>query len=88
MALNGYRSVADKASRLIETRFIGLVVLTRIAHQDYEIHKDGVRLGRVTKRGRGWYAERDVNIWTSRADAIDNALVGYYQRAKATGESA
>jgi hypothetical protein len=80
MALNGYRSVADKASRLVETRLAGLVVVTRIAAQDYEIHKDGVRLGRVTKRGRGWYAERDVNIWTSRADAIDNALVGFYQR--------
>ena len=84
MALNGYRSREDRASRLLETVF-GLVTIVRIAERDYEVFKEGVRMGRVTKRGRGWYTERGDITHTSRHDAIHSAITEWYQRAKARG---
>lgn len=56
MALNGYRSAEDRATRLVMTR-AGFVVAIRIKPQHYEIKQDGITFGFVTKF-KHWYAER------------------------------
>lgn len=56
MALSGFVSSEDKATRLVKTRS-GFVVAIRRKPQHYEIRRDGVVLGTVTKF-KHWYAER------------------------------
>ncbi len=56
MALSGFVSAEDKATRLVMTR-AGFVVAIRRRPQHYEIRRDGATLGTVTKF-KHWYAER------------------------------
>ena len=54
MALKGYRSFEDKATRLLHTS-VGFVVAIRKGPQRYEVRKDGVPLGEVHKF-KNWFA--------------------------------
>lgn len=59
MALSGFVSAEDRATRLIKTRG-GFVAVIRRSPQHYEIRRDGVMLGYVTKF-KHWFAERSGN---------------------------
>lgn len=69
--------------RLVPTKW-GLATLERLAPQDYAVFVEGVRMGRVTKF-KSWFANDDATAYKTRHAAIDAAIVGWYQRAKATG---
>lgn len=82
MPLNGFVSAEDRASRLVMTRS-GFVVVIRRKPQHYEVRRDGVTLGVVTKF-KHWYAELDGDRsrmepmgggskwpWTTRQAAIE-----------------
>lgn len=55
MALNGFVSKEDRATRLVMT-LQGFVAVVRRAPQDYDVFRAGVRLGRVVKF-KHWYPE-------------------------------
>lgn len=55
MALNGFVSKEDRATRLVKTAR-GFVAVVRRAPQDYQVIKDGRTLGRVVKF-KHWYPE-------------------------------
>lgn len=54
MALNGFVSAEDRATRLVKTS-AGFVVAIRRNPQVYEIRRDGVHIGEVRKF-RSWFA--------------------------------
>lgn len=83
MALNGYRSKEDKASRLIETDW-GLICLYRKSEGEYEIYKDGIRLGGVKKLAKNWIVDGTQILRRTRKDAIFESMTLFYQRARKT----
>jgi len=55
MALSGFVSREDRATRLVMTKQ-GFVTAVRRAPQDYDVFMEGVRLGRAVKF-KHWYPE-------------------------------
>lgn len=80
MALNGFRSAEDKASRLVSVRG-KLVTVVRVRTQHYEVYADGRKLGEVFKVRKGWDWTGDGlhRLWrgvcASRQTALE-ALLG------------
>lgn len=81
MALNGYRSKEDKASRLVETDW-GLVCLFRKSEGEYEIYKDGVLLGGVKKLTKVWMVDGTQICPRTRKEAINEAITMFYRRER------
>lgn len=75
MALNGYRTREDRASRLVKVEE-AFVTIVRCGYQRYDVYRDGKQLGTVFKlRSRwDWIGDGVNRIWRDMHSTRQRAL--------------